>query len=1033
MYYNKLLSLFQRSTKKMFFCYPFLQKLKETLAKLRKIDINEFSNNNNVFISDLAKLQNEYEFHKKELKIKYQKKILEIYQKIEKLENKRKNILKQKNLQNHKNQDFFTQEIKNHKIKDNDRINYLKSAFQKEIENQKKQNYKKEKHLLTQLNKKKENINYLLLSLENQKKQFEIKNIQNHQVLKQNFYTKDFSLNQKNKELIKQLELALQKLSHKQENNSKKLEVIYNQKQEIYQKNINKTHKIYQHKLNIHDKFYDVIKNNYENDKNKIQTKQQFFFQKIIPIPFLNQPFVEFHLNTKDQKEKNHLFNTKEENELSYLKKMLLWKKKYNYLNQNHQKEINWWHLEKKQQDEIHEKYKKKLNKIHYYQKQKLNYLFSQKINDIQLQIKQILNLHLQESALFDNENNYQKTFFAYRKNALVLKKINNKNQIEYYHNFFHNKNLFEFKNKSIVLQLKLEKIKIYFNYFTQITQLKKEIGFLENEFNVEQLFREDNFIIYQLQETNKKYFFLKEAHLQNIYINYLIKKQVFCGKHHLTKLLNFLKQNQSQNKDKTIILKQLQQEINCLDFAFKNKIFPLEQNILNEINNIVDNHLINSVEKQFDYLSLLNQTKYHYQKEQNLGKIEIITQIIIFYEKQLSFISENIQNKIIQNKSIQKKSIKNIINRFFWNHLPNSLEQIYRQINIQKDKFNKQNHQLKQQQKLIENNYQQKIKKYIQIHNQKINEIKILQQKLLFLWQKLPCDTPKITLDSLSRSQKNHLCKFLKTLQTIIKKTIQDIFLYFYYQEHILQQNNLCSIFEPQNPKIATSKIKEQLDENQSFQFEEFLLKKNPPRDKIINSFIEKTFLAKQKKILHEIEKKKTQKQQELLQKTNSRKQKIELLNENLVNALNDLQKSWENIQKKLQKKLDTLRKDSLLQFKNKEKLFFENTKKTLKKKNHEIYKNFAFKKEKIYKKMNQKDRNYNKKIIQIDNQIKHNQKKISQKIKIPFFKQKFRKMMIQWSLWRQKHQKNKEINIYYRKNKQKIKQQIHFEKNLF
>ncbi|MBP5836036.1 cytadherence high molecular weight protein 2 [Candidatus Phytoplasma meliae] len=1012
----------------MFFCYLFLQKLKEILAKLPKIDINEFSNNNNAFISDLAKLQNEYELRKKELKIKYQKKNLEIYQKIEKLENKRKNILKQKNLQNLQNQIFFTQEIKNHKIKDNDRINQLKNLFQKEIENQKKQNYKKEKHLLTQLTKKKENINYLLLSLENQKKQFEIKNIQNHQVLKQNFYTKDFSLNQKNKELIKQLELALQELSHKQENNLQKLEAIYNQKQEIYQKNINKTHKIYQHKLNIHDKFFDVIKNNYENAKNQIQTKQQLFFQKIIPIPFLNQPFVEFRLNTKDQKEKDQLFNAKEENELSYLKKILLWKKKYNYLNYNHQKEINLCHLEKKQQDEIHEKYQKNLNKIHYYQKQKLNYLFSQKKNDIQLQIKQLLNLYLQESALFDNERDYQETFFAYRKNALVLKKNNNDNQIEYYHNFFHNKNLFEFKNKSIILQLKLEKIKIYFNYFTQITQLKKEIGFLENELNVEQLFGKENFIIYQLQETNKKQFFLKETHLQNIYIHYLIKKQVFCGKYHLSQLLNFLKQNQSQKKNKTIILKQLQQEINCFNFAFKNKSFSLEQNILNEINKIIDHHLINSVEEQFNYLSLLHQTKYHYQKEKNLGKIEIITQIIIFYEKQLSFISEIIQKKIIQNKSI-----KNIINKFFWNHVPNSLEQIYRQINIQKEKFNKQNYQFKQQQKLIENNYQKKIKKYIQIHNQKINEVRKLQKKLLFLWQKLPCDTPKITLDSLSRSQKNHLHKFLKTLQTIAKKTIQDIFVYFGYQDHILQQNNLCSVSKPQNPKIKMFKTKDQLDESQCFQFEEFLLKKNPSRNKIINFFIEKTFLEKQKKILQEIKKKKIQKQQELLQKNHSRKQKIELLNENLADALNNLQKYWENIQKKLQKNLETLRQDSLLQFKNKEKLFFENTKQALKKKNHEIYKNFAFKKEKIYKKMNQKEQNYNKKMIQTDNQIKHNQKKISQKIKISFFKQKFRKMMIQWSLWRQQHQKNKEINIYYRKNKQKIKQQIHFEKNLF
>lgn len=129
----------------------------------------------------------------------------------------------------------------------------------------------------------------------------------------------------------------------------------------------------------------------------------------------MHSPFggLYFHLpDLNAQKEKNNLYYQHQQNELWFLKEITLWKKKYNLININHKKAINYWRLEKQKQEEIYQKYQNIFNQIYSYHTQRINYLFAQKINDIQLQIKTFKTIYDKDNAIFDNQKDYQETFF---------------------------------------------------------------------------------------------------------------------------------------------------------------------------------------------------------------------------------------------------------------------------------------------------------------------------------------------------------------------------------------------------------------------------------------------------------------------------------------------------------------------------------------------------------------------------------------------------------------------------------------------
>ncbi|WP_252861613.1 hypothetical protein [New Jersey aster yellows phytoplasma] len=94
------------------------------------------------------------------------------------------------------------------------------------------------------------------------------------------------------------------------------------------------------------------------------------------------------------------------------------------------------------------------------------------------------------------------------------------------------------------------------------------------------------------------------------------------------------------------------------------------------------------------------------------------------------------------------------------------------------------------------------------------------------------------------------------------------------------------------------------------------------------IHTSLEKKFKQNQISLLQEITKTIKSKEKSLTQTTNLMKEKLGLLNENLNDALINLNLSWQQTQKELRQKLSNLKKEALLNFEKKDKLFFRKQK---------------------------------------------------------------------------------------------------------
>ncbi|WP_373375583.1 cytadherence high molecular weight protein 2 [Candidatus Phytoplasma solani] len=1005
LFYNKLLSLFKKKREEKDFFSPFLQEFKKILMQFKQSAINEFDSHNKL-IYDEQTLQTEYQSLKKTINKKYYKMLLVFNIKLTKLVRHQKIVLQQKLNKETKKTSFFHQEINLQKIKNKAKISYLMKAFQREIQNIKKKYHQKEKKILSQISHKNKDIDDSLIHFEQQKKQLETKRKSEHQLLHQNFYTTDFNLNQKNKNIYQQLALELKTIEVKKNNNLANIEQIHAHKMELYQKNINKTHKIYQIKLNDHDQAFDAIKVKHEQKQTWIKTQKQIFFHKTRPISFLHSPFggLYFHLpDLNAQKEKNNLYYQHQQNELWFLKEITLWKKKYNLININHKKAINYWRLEKQKQEEIYQKYQNIFNQIYSYHTQRINYLFAQKINDIQLQIKTFKTIYDKDNAIFDNQKDYQETFFSYHQTTLTLRRANNDFQMEYYRDFFHNQIAFELKNTSIILQLKLEKIKIHLNDLIKIIDLKKEISFLENQISYYETLQEDDFMGYQLYRSKDKHFFLKELDLQEAYIHYLAQKQLL--KQH--QLLTIIKQMQDKNYQKTTILKHLNQKILAFKASFGNKICLLEENVLFEFQQMLNYDIMSNIETQFTHFCFFQEKKYLFKKQQILDKLEILEQQIILCDKQLSFLSEKSQIKNINDNS-----------KVLWQQVPAPLERIYHQINLKKEKYNKQSNSLSQKEIKITNHYHQKIKNYTQKYQQTIHQIQILQQKLEVLWKQLPFDNYLIQLHPLIVVKKISSSFFFQTWQCIFQKIMQVMFFLNSDQNNFWQKHQSFLNFG-----IKQTQIKPKKQFSNQTQIEHML--------KLLDIWNEKIFYQQRKVLLQSFNRKKIYKQQELERTTHLMKQKIELLNENLSDALSNLKHVFDQKQMHLQTTLHLSQKEYLEKMQQ-QKLFLENKKIAIKRKNNDIFKNFIANKTKILKIFHQKEKDNQNQVAKINQKIKNRQNTLYRNIQTSLWKQKFKNLFLQWSLWRQKYRKTQEINSHYKKINKKIKREIVFEKSI-
>ncbi|WP_148284440.1 cytadherence high molecular weight protein 2 [Candidatus Phytoplasma australiense] len=994
-FYNKLISLFKKKQEENDFFALFLEEFEKMIIDIKNVPIASWTNNN------LPIFKNEYELNKRGIQEKYFQTCTILNKKIQNLLEQRRLILEKKSLKEAKIQDFFNKEVILQKNKNTNQTHYLIKNFHKEIEYKKNRNQKKKIFFLSRLNDTTNHLNNLLIHLEQQKKQAEKKKNVDNELLKKNFYTTDFKLNQKNKNLKQQLDSELKDLETEKINILSQFAKIYHYKMDLYQKNINKSNNIYQIKLDNHNKFFDVIKDNYEKNKIKHQTQKESFFRLERSIPFLNVPF-----NFAFQKRKNALYAEKLKNELSYLQEITLWKKKYNFINMNHHKTINYLNLEKEKQNEIYQKYRKNVIQKYQEQEQKTKNLFAQKINDVKLQIQVIRNLHLRDIAVWENEKDYQETFFSYRKAILTLKLKKNLLQKNYYFDFFHNKAVFGFKNKSIILQLKLEKIRNSFYDFIKIVELKKEISFLENQRHNYQLLQQDNLHLHQLQEEKKKNFFLKDISLHKTDINQLWQKQFFEKTQLLSSLSNSLEQTQKTNNHNILILKTLKQKITSFQKLFHNKMCLLEENTLNYFQKVIQKDFMKVAANQFKNFCLLHEKKYLFQEQQIKDKIQMIEQMILFSEKQLSFISEKL-DKNFQILTDRKKTTP--------------LEQIYHQINFQKKKLSQQSDYLKKKTIKMQKDYEQKRSQYNPQYQKKIHEIKELQQKLFFFWQCCNFEPQTKQIHPLSIVKKKSSAAFFHIWQKTFKKSLQVIWVYYCYQKSFIKRNSLFVDSEKQ--KLAQNK------ETKAILLQQDKLTNNILE--VLDPFVEKIFFQKEKELFQEIRKKQLQKQKELKQSSQLVKQKITLLNENLKDVLNNLKDSWQNQQKELKNQLLFLEKKDFFQPYQKKQVFLENKKKHIKNKNNLIFKNFALNKKNIFKIFYQKKREIQKKIVKIDQKLKVNQF-CWQRIKTSSWKEKFKKIRSKFSLLWKKYKKTREINSRYQKIKKEIKQKIQFEKSI-
>jgi hypothetical protein len=1023
-YYNKFLALFLKKNKTLSddFVSPFLDQLTNNIATLNKIPKKNttqkiiINTKNQQLNQALKNLNNEYHKQTTQLKKKYHQILLNIYQQIEKLQTNKKKILQKYKSKEQKTQILLTQEFIYQKNKNNYKKIKLKEILKKEIQEINKKNNPKKTAIITHLNNNNNNINNLLIKIEKDKQKIEFKNQKLNQESKQNFYTTDFNLNQKNNNLLKQLETTLNLQEKEKQKAINIMEQIKNIKIQIYQKNINKTHKLYQNKLSENDKKLDIIKNAYQQEKKTIQEQMRSFFLEIRYFPFINIPIDLF--NPQIAKTKKTLFDKKQTNKIFYQKQKSLWSQKYHLINLLHQKSINIWNLEQQKQNKYKNIYQQTLEKIYHLIHQKKNYLFFQKINGIKEQIKTVLNLHLQENAIFENKKDYQETFFAYQKTLLALQRKKNNYQIDYHYHFFEKKQEFDIKTKNITLQLKLEKHKIQNYYLEKITILKKEINNCVTKLTLNKIFQKDDFITFQLNQQKEKNLFLQDINLIQKDIYLLLQTQNIKNLQNLNILLNNYPYWQKESSLLEQTLQKIQLQINIFKNNFQKKTCFIEKTVLDKIKNIITNNLLHILQKQFNQTTYLLQKKYQLNQDSLQNEIYLNQQIIDFYDKQLTFLNQKIHIE-------KKKGIQGFFHKC--KQKGNELYTLLYQIKTQKEHYEKIIKKLIHKQIKAERKYQNILEKITNKYQQKINKIKFKTIQILNLWHHLTPASKNIAITPLINFKISNK-SFFNDLQKIIQNIIQDIFFYNNDQKNVYKCLN--NLFQKEKKLIVINKNKEK---NIKTKFlNKVFYNPNELIENVINTSLEQTFKQNQISLLQEIKKTIKNKEKQLIQTTKLMKEKIKLLNENLNDAIINLNLSWQQSQKDLKQKMSNLEKEALLNFEKKDKLFFEHKKIAIKQKNNQIFTNFAKQKEKISQTFIQKQKDNQKKIIKIEKQIKKTKKNLITKIKLTNFQTKLKNIFLKWCFFWQKQKGKFKIKRQQKQITKKIKQNIALEKQI-
>ncbi|WP_334330826.1 hypothetical protein [Candidatus Phytoplasma prunorum] len=912
----------------------------------------QFLTNNNKKNEEILKekiqyLDNEFLILVKALNEKNWKNIFVSKNNLKKIISYQKQLKEERIYKENKKQKLLIKELNQQKNKNKLKIQNLHIDFIKQKNQIKKQNLEKIQQIETIFLKKNENIDKELKFLEQKQFKQDYNHSQQEQILNKIFKEKNTFFNLEINIINKELQEKIIIHTQKHQKNKDILEKLEKKNIILFEKKINATNDIYQKNFFIHYKIFDQMQKDYLDKKKDLENKIKKCFDKKKIIYFIHNIFLPKTSNNNIYKIFLKLLNQIKKNNLIHLKKLTFWRQKNFFLKLSNQTKIKF--LNYISYLEIQKfKHKKKQNEIIFDKnKQQYQLLNSTKINFIKMQTELYLNINKEKKYLLDVQYYELKEEIQNKKIQLQIEKEIILNEFEYQKNFLNLNKIYQQKKNLLTLQLKLEKNKFQLKDLEKIYSKRQKIIHLEQKIKNFKLFNSINIQInYIFHNQEKKNFFTKYQ-IQKHKITNLLEKSYLKQDFNLKQILEFV---QKYILFDNII--EITKPIFCKIIHYLNQI-NINKNIFNKnfnkINNLFQFISENIIDKKYQNYYFFYKKRYLFEKQKINNEVKMVKEIISYYENNLSFIRQLIQNKqnisynnkyrlnYFLEKKIKKYEKKNLI-------FKKNLKKLNNQMEILIKKYQKNIFELKQEQfQIIKINNILQIELFNNLNQKKIN----------------------IEKNKLFQKYRNKLLqkKFLKILKKF-KKNIN-----FIYERNQLQKDKIIKIFnffkkEKKNIIIFKNNI---IEENQ---------KKIDIFYYLVISIIENINIINQnyknkKKLEKKINLQKEKKQiinvikdQFIYMKNTSF-----LIEENLKEAHLNIIKQLKNEQKKLIKTFNFKKEELNLKIK-KRFLYFQKIKKL--KKNNEHYNMDYFrniKKQLLYK--FKQNKNKNDKIIKKNNFI--------------------------------------------------------------
>nr|KAB8122651.1 hypothetical protein F2B49_01265 [Candidatus Phytoplasma sacchari] len=786
------------------------------------------------------------------------------------------------------------------------------------------------------------------------------------------------------------------------DNNKKKTEIEKEEQENFLNLEIQNINNLFKNEINNHNKILTEQQKEFIiNKKNIEQKKNNLFKEEKIKMFFILDVIKKYNY-------KNFICLMKQilKNEFFNLKKVFLWRKKYIFIKFFYNQKLNLISIEKNfliKKEEIKIKNNNILLKN---EKYILDNNLIQKLNCLELELRMIEIEKKYKLIKINSEEDIEKNEinFIFEKQK-ILEELKLK-KLSYQKKIISLKETKEKKELLLKIQIKIEKINLKCEYLKNILQNYKKIDETENTIinlkNDKEYYIQKQNIIF---EQNKKKF-TKRNELKKIHFQYLIEKYNVKNKNNsesLDLIKSYIHKKQQEEK---IFFVEIKEKLNLyLNLSKNEKIFFSLQQFV-EINELLQIFIEKIKDKQFKNYYLWIKQFYNLKDTKLQQKINLNKDITEYYEQNIFFL----KNLIQQNKSSWNNLTKNNI-LFSLEKKIKKYENFYI---ILKKKYSKL--QTKKQKNKI--NYLKKINKLKKEQNKKIQENNFYQKKIFLYLEKI---------EKLNK-----------------KKILFKNFLLSYYKKKAFNYwFNLCKKIILFNPRInLTNEEKLQEDKNIKNNIYKYEKKINWIYN-LYNDIIEEMHNFKIKNVQNQISKQKydLKKQITLLKKISDiqfkqMKDKMFLIQLNLKEAQEIKKNIFSSEIEKFKKKQkeEEMNLFDILKIKEniyKKTIFLESeknkiNKKTKKKEETKILKNFILTKNKNNKKYNKLSKKIKK--------IKKNELKkiafLSKKKKIYSF---LHKILHWWKYIKEKKDLKKNTNKNKRKIKEKIQKNICLNKKFY